>query len=141
MKKTAIIAIVISIIAIGFAGIALTKKTNDVDVVGNIFSEKNAYSGGITYSTSTLDAGVATSLVSRATTTRNYVEICHLTGGIIYLYKQATSTGIVVGMGKPLFASTTDTSCARWDEYDPYTGQVWGIGSVTSTVSVETKQE
>lgn len=116
--------------------------------VGNIFSNDNAYSTGVTYASSTLTNSVATLLIPRAASSRTYAEVCvRASVGVIWIYKQATSTGVSVDQGHPLYASSTSSlypqydGCVKYDADDPYTGQVWGITDTTSSVAIEYKQE
>lgn len=107
---------------------------------GSFFVNENAYSSA-SYASSSMTNSIATSLLARATSSRTTAKICHVSGGTVFLYKQATSTGVVVSQGDPIypFASSTKT-CATYDVNDPYIGAVWGISGTTSTVSIESVQ-
>lgn len=127
------LAIALSVFAIG---LNLLKPP----AVGNIFRESNSYSQALTYSTNTLNTG-AEELVARATSSRTYCEICHSptnsTLDPVFLFKQATSTGVAVNSGKAIFAtSSIEGSCMRLDTSDPYTGAIWGISTASTTVTI-----
>lgn len=107
-------------------------------IVGNIFTDTDAYSGvqPITYTSSTLSGGVATLLVPRATSSRTYALVSQLNGtSTVFIYKQTTSTGVVVDQGTPLFTSSTPSGSPffRVDKNDPYTGEIWGVSNGTTT--------
>jgi len=114
--------------------------------LGNLFSELHAYSGGLTYSTTSITNEIATLLLQRATTSRTIARFCQIAGAApTWIYKQGTSTNVVKNMGFPIASSTGDAlnydNCMTIDASDPYTGQVWGFSSATTTISVEAKQE
>ena len=114
---------------------------------GNINVNENAYSSAPVYSTSTLTNSVATLLLARATSSRTYAKICNPQGSdIVWIYKQSTSTNVVVNRGTPIYSSSTTgypqlNSCITFDDNDPYMGGVYGIVSATSTVTIESIQE
>jgi len=101
-----------------------------------------AYSSGVTHSSSTLTNSVAKKILS-SNGERQMVELCldqAGTAGTVWLYKIATSTGVITGQGQPIFASSSyQRACLRFDASDPWTGEIWGISSVTSTVSISEK--
>lgn len=134
--------LVFGIIVVGFLTIITFGIYKNENNLGNIFVNENAYTSA-SYATTTMTNSVETSLLARATSSRTMAKICHISGGTVYLYKQATSTGVINGRGNPIypFGSSTPQTCVSYDVNDPYIGQVWGISSVTSTVSVESKQE
>ena len=108
---------------------------------GNLNVNENAYSSGVTYSTSSISTNTATSLLVRATSSRTFAKVCNQGTSTVFIYKQSTSTGIITGMGTPLFATSSyQGSCFTYDEIDPYLGQIWGTALNTSTVSVESLQ-
>lgn len=134
MNKTIIIISIITLIFI----VGLYSKNEGS--LGNILVNENAYSSA-SYTSSTITNSIATSVLSKATSSRTMAKICLLTGGTTFLYKQATSTGVVVNQGDPIYATSTPKSCAVYDDNDPYFGQVWAISDVTSTLVIEYKQE
>lgn len=142
-KSILALALLLGLIGVGLNLIVRNQPVN----VGSIFEERDAYSSAPTYSTTSLSNSTATSLVSRATSTRTFVEICSVTGdAVVYLYKQATTTGVAVQQGHPIIATSTASysqydNCFKVDSNDPYTGQIYGISSVTTTVSIESLQE
>ena len=142
LEKIAVIVSAILLVAIVFVGFqVLNKKAS----LGNIFVESNAYSGAATYTSSTLTNSLAVSLVPRATSSRHYAKVCQgsTSTAIVRLYKQATSTGVVINQGYPLHPSSTPNGnfCMSIDANDPYTGQIWGIAPTTTTVEIEYRQE
>lgn len=138
MKNISIIILAIAIVA----GALIISNGNQRNV-GNIFTNPNAYSSGVSYTSSTLTNSVAKLLLPRATSSRTMAKICLISGNTTYLYKQATSTGVVVNQGDPIYlaSSTASRTCATYDANDPYIGDVWSISDATSTVSIESKQE
>lgn len=112
--------------------------------IGSIFTEPHAYSTGATYVSTQLTNSLATLLISRATSSRTFCEVCQnsTSSAIVWLFKQGTSTGVAVNLGYPLYSSSTNFGlpCARYDADDPWTGQVWGIAGVTTTVTTSCVQ-
>ena len=112
--------------------------------LGNIFTNADAYSGIPTYSSTTFANNLATLIIPRATSSRAYAQICLLEASTstVWLYK-ATSTGAVPGVGDPIFSSSTqaDKHCKRYDASDPFTGAVYAISRVTSTLIYEFVQD
>lgn len=127
--------------------------------LGNLFVNENAYGDNNTiYSTTTLVRNVATLILSRATSTRNFAKICHLhttdalnaiPTSTVFLYKQSTSTGVNMYGGIPIYipiniATTVNrigTDCVSFNFEDPYIGEVWGIANATATtLSIEANQ-
>ena len=145
MKKENIITILGAIgfiIAIGVASY-VAGQSSDNGLAG-LESDPNGYSGAAEYSSSTLVADTATAVLARATSTRNFAEICHVSGtSTVYLYKQATSTGVAVGMGHPIVPISEDAGniCKAFNIEDPYTGQIWAISEGIPKISVESKQK
>ncbi len=139
-----IIQIIFGIVVVGLLAVITLKVYAPAKNVplGSLFVDENAYSSGVSYTSSTMTTNIATSLLVRATSSRTFVKICNRSANTVDIYKQSTSTGIVVGMGTPLHAtSTTGVDCVTYDSSDPYLGQVWGISAITSTLSIESKQE
>ena len=140
MNKENKIIIGIGVVIIVLLAVMVFKidTTNKTQKLGNLNVNENAYSQAATYSTSSISTNTATSLLVRATSSRTFVNVCNLSNNTVYLYKQATSTGVALGMGYPLFATSTgNQGCKSYDEIDPYLGQIWGIADATATVSVE----
>ena len=136
-----ILALVVIISVMAF-GVQFSGK----QAVGNIFVEENAYSSAVIYTSSTLTNDTATLLVSRATSSRTYAQICFREDSAnnvpIKIFKQATSTGIATTSGHPIYASSTSMrDCFRVDMNDPYTGQIWAISAATTSASIEVLQE
>jgi hypothetical protein len=144
MKK---IIIGILIAMVGFMVGYFAFQENKPQIVGNILNNDNAYSVGGTYVTSTLTSGVATLLVPRATSSRTYAKVTVLGDAArVFIYKQATSTGVVVNRGSIIFASTTTQypqfpAEFKVDSSDPYTNEIWGVSEATTSVAIEYKQE
>ena len=141
IEKTVIgLALVLSVIS-------LVVRFPGKQVVGNIFVEENAYSSAVTYSSTTLTNDVVTSLIPRATSSRNIARVCVAENSAnnvaTKIFKQATSTGITIELGYPIYGSSTDASqiCMTVNANDPYTGQIWGISDATTTVTTEYSQE
>ena len=141
IEKTVIgLALVLSVIS-------LVVRFPGKQVVGNIFVEENAYSSAVTYTSTTLTNDVATLLVSRATSSRTYAQVCYREDSAnnvpIKIFKQATSTGIAITSGHPIYSSSTSAgqNCFRVDMNDPYTGQIWAISAATTSASIEVLQE
>lgn len=137
--------LLVCVIVIGIAVGGLYVGRNNVSY-GNIFSESNAYSGGVVYTSSTLIGGTPLQILPRATSSRTFAKICNelAATSTVFLYKQATSTGVVLNYGTPIYPTSTQLglSCAIYDLNDPYTGAVWGLTNGSGTiVSVEYKQE
>ena len=113
--------------------------------LGNLNVDENAYSSGVTYTSSTISNNVATVILARATSSRTFAKICDRTGATTtWIYKQATTTGAVLGMGSPIFATTTHNmypSCLAIDSLDPYLGQLVAISGATTTLSIESLQQ
>ena len=140
MNKAEKIIVLTGIVILGLLAIIAFAPTNQP--FGSLNVNENAYSGAVTYSTSSIGTDTATSLLAKATSSRTFAKVCNQGASIVFIYKQSTSTGIVTGMGTPLFATSSYLgSCVTYDEIDPYLGQIWGIALATSTVSVESKQE
>lgn len=136
-QNITIVGLIIVLFAVGGLYFKQT-KTN----LGNLNVNENAYRSGVAYSTSSILGNVATSLILKATSSRTYAEVCVVTGNRIWIYKQATSTGIATGMGYPLYSTTTATGfeyepCFKVDASDPYLGEIWAIAETTSTVTVD----
>ena len=145
MKYNILIAITltISIIAIGFSALHYLRPEPQ-NPVGSLFVEENAYTEVATYSTNTLNSG-AELVLSAATSTRTYCEICHSptnnTLDPVFLFKQGSASGVVVNSGKAIFAtSSIESSCMRIDADDPYLGAVFAISSASTTVTIECVQ-
>ncbi len=145
MKKYIIIGIIIAIVSffIGYYSMPIERY-----IYGNLNVSENAYNDSVTYATSTLTNGVATLLVQKATSTRTYAKVCNPSGTdvLAWIYKQSTSTGVVINKGTPIFASSTTAYpqidvCMTIDEKDPYSGQVWGIVNSTTTLTIESVQQ
>ncbi|KKM64270.1 hypothetical protein LCGC14_1503110, partial [marine sediment metagenome] len=140
IEKTVIgLALILSVIS-------LIVSIPGKQAVGNIFVEENAYSSAVIYTSSTLTNDTATLLVSRATSSRTYAQICFREDSAnnvpIKIFKQATSTGIATTSGHPIYASSTSMrDCFRVDMNDPYTGQIWAISAATTSASIEVLQE
>lgn len=112
-------------------------------VLKGIEKTLTAYSGASTYSTVSV-TGVAVEILPKATSSRSYAEICNLGAGRVWIFKQATSTGVAVNTGKALYSTSTTNgvNCVFYGVDDPYTGAVWGVSSeATSTVDVEFNQK
>lgn len=138
----------VSIIFI-FTVLGLRFLKNPKKNLGNLFVSENANRAALAYSTSSV-GDQAVLLLEAATSSRTFARICGITMfGRVFLYKQATSTGVQPLKGTPIFASSSTAwptldACLTLDEKDPYLGQVWSIdeaSTATSTVSVESKQE
>lgn len=146
-KTEKILLFCVAIIGIAVGGLYLG-KTNVSS--GNVFTHPNAYSSGVVYTSSTLLGGVPTSILPRATSSRTFAKICNDVSptSTVFLYKQTTSTGVVLNYGTPIYpvayssSTYTPRNCAIYDWNDPYTGQVWGLTNGSGTIiSVESVQE
>lgn len=132
------LAIIISILSVVIQ-LAISDKP-----IGNIFVESNAYSAAPTYASTTITNNLATSLIPRAASSRNIARICHRDDSAnnvaVFIFKQATSTGVaVVGGGFPIYSSSTSAgqNCFMVGINDPYLGEIWGISSATTSVTIE----
>lgn len=140
MKKENLLIVICLAILILVGGLFIGKDS--VNLRG-IETSPNSYSSAPTYSTSTLTNNLATAIVPRATSSRVYAQVCnYISSDILWIYKQATSTGVVISRGSPVFASSSTNypqlqPCFRIDADDPYTGQIWGIINSTSTITIE----
>ena len=141
MKKENLLIVIIGL-AIGIlVGWFLIGK-EQVNLRG-IETSPNAYSSAPSYSTSTLTNNLAPAIVPRATSSRVYAQVCnYISSDILWVYKQATSTSVVIGRGSPVFASSSTQypqfqPCFRVDANDAYTGQIWGIINSSTTITVE----
>mgnify|MGYP001566753350 CR=1 FL=1 len=140
MKKENLLIVIGLAILLLIGGLFIGKGS--VNLRG-IETNPNAYSSAPSYSTSTLTNNLATIIVPRATSSRVYAQVCNYTSAdILWVYKQATSTGVVIGRGSPAFSSSSANypqfqPCFRVDSDDAYTGQIWGIINSTTTVTVE----
>ncbi len=136
----------------------LLKNPPVVQNLAGIQSLKTTYTKNSSYSSTTLSNGVATLIISKATSSRSYASVCFASSSqlnavtsTVWIYKQATSTGVVVNLGFPLYqainsvAATTiqnnPDSCKVFDVNDPYTNAVYAIANNTSTLLIETNQE
>lgn len=140
MKLTQALVFIALIIGIVSLTIGLQPE---IERMGNIFVNPDSYtSGDVNYASSTLSSG-AEEVLSRATSSRRFARICNRTGeGTVYLYKIATSTGVVVnGGGFPISTSTAHANCMTINSDDPYRGAVWAVSSASTTVSIESIQE
>ena len=112
--------------------------------LGNLNVDENAYSSGVTYTSSTISNNVATVILARATSSRTFAKICDRTGATTtWIYKQATTTGAILGMGSPILASSSNLypPCLAIDSLDPYLGQLVAISGATTTLSIESLQQ
>ena len=140
MNKNLQIAFGIIIVGLFAVSVIQGMKISQTDTLGSLFVSENSYSSAPTYSTSSVVI-TAGSLLARATSSRTFAKICNQSANTVYLYKQATSTGVVTNMGYPIYATSSNgLSCATYDANDPYLGQIWGIAAATSTVSIESIQ-
>ena len=133
----------VSLLAI-IAFVGVVNYKNSQGTLGNLFVDENAYSSTPTYTSSTISNGSATVILVRATSSRTFAKICDRTGATTtWIYKQATTTGVVTGMGSPILASSTNvySPCFIVDYNDPYLGQLVAISGATTTLSIESKQE
>lgn len=142
IEKLAILAaILISTVSLA---LQFAPKQVELPKAGSLFTERNAYSTASAYATTTVGLNAAVKILPRATSTRNFAEICNTSDvGRLHVYNQATSTGVTSAQGTILYGTTTTNgdNCMRFDANNPYTGEVWGIGSIaTGTVRVETNQ-
>ena len=134
---------ILVVAALVFAGVMLLRDSGDEVQLGNLVKDRDAYSGAATYTAPSLVNNTATSILSRATSSRNIAKICNIGADTVWTFKQATSTNVAVNTGYPIYSSSTNAaqSCLVLDELDPYTGEVWGIATATTTITVETVQE
>jgi len=142
MKKPEKILLVLALV-ISLGSLWYGWSQSKDDSLGNIFKESNSYSLPLTYTIATVGTNPQL-LLSRATSSRSYGSICssELSTSTVWLYKQVTSTGVVVSQGNPIYPTSTSSGklCAVYDSADPYTGTVWGIANTTTTVYIETLQ-
>lgn len=145
MNNTIKIPIVLTGISIGI-GLLIGYIVWGGETLGNIAREQNAYSSALTHTSSTLTNSVATRVLTRATSSRSTAKICNRDGvERVWLYKQATSTGVAVNQGFPIYA-TSGTAwpqlppCLVLDANDPYLGEIWAITSATTTITIESLQ-
>lgn len=149
MKKIEKIAIIAAVV-LSFLGVGLqlfpdkpVQKPQDINI-GNIFTHPEAYSSIPSYSSTTFANNLATLVIPRATSSRAYAQICLLetSTSTVWLYK-ATTTNAIMGQGDPIYSSSTAASkpCKRYDASDPFTGAVYAISRVTSTVIYEFVQD
>lgn len=140
MKKSEKLIVVLATVlsfaafALQFAGIFGEEPKK----AGNIVVDENAYSSSTVYTSSSLTGNLATLVVPKATSTRTYAQVClsEAATSSVWVYKQGTSTGIVVGGGEAIYPSSSAASkpCLRVDANDPYYGEIWVITRPTGTV-------
>jgi len=144
MKKETLYVAIVVIAAALFIGFMSFKENPNL---GNIFTNPDAYSGGnVAYSTSSVGLITPVQVLARATSSRRWARVCHIDdgAGVVFAYKRATSTSVVIDQGNPLYSSSTNAAerCISFGSHDPYIGAVWAISKgATTTVGVEAVQE
>ncbi len=126
MNKFLILLVIILLIVLGVI------FRNNSNFGGGLNVLPTGYSSGSTNSSTTFGVS-ATSILAR-NVDRQWAKICNDSLGIVWIYETATATGVVVNMGTPIASSTAYEHCYTIDTNHPYTGQVYGIGSTTTTI-------
>ena len=126
---------VVIVVGIVFLSVQFMPKVGNF---GGVSSGDNIFSGGITMSTTSIPNYPATNLILARNVNRQYAKICNETVSTLRL-QLSSSVNPNQEIGIPLYASSSPFNCYEIDSNNLYIGALYGLASVTSTVSITEK--
>ena len=132
MNKKSIIAILIIVVLIG--GYILLENNN----LGGQMIIGSSYFGATNSSSSVPTVATTTNPILSLDNTRTNAIVCNNSVNTVFLHpkSQATTTGVVLNEGIPLFGAGLTTSTKICHEFPGFKGYLYGISSAVSAITV-----
>ena len=129
------ILIVIIVFIIGFLGGFVLLKNNNF---GQTMITGSSYFGATNSSSSVPMVATTTNPILSLDNSRTNAIVCNNSANTVFLHakSQATTTGVVLNEGIPLFGTGLTTSTKICHEFSGFKGYLYGIGTATSNITI-----
>ena len=131
--KNIIITIAISLIAGFLGGYGLLSNN-----LGQTMIQSSSYFGATNSSSSVPMVATTTNPILSLDNSRTNAIVCNNSVNTIFLHPKsiATTTGVVLNEGIPLFGTGLTTSTKICHEFSGFKGYLYGIGTATSNITI-----